>query len=152
MNEKADIKSMDGIHEHIEKLLTAALTDGFVTEKERSTIRRIAQREGMDPDEAEMLLDARLQELNMQKKAESAHKKCPHCGAEIPAFSDRCPACGSELRDIKATSSVKELFDKINECFCWGCIEANRIRNYHFCRSRHNDPPFKKFIFSTISL
>ena len=115
MNEKTDMNSMDSIHAHIEKLVAAALTDGFVTEKERSTIRRIAEREGMDPDEAEMLLDARLHELNIKKKAESAHRKCPHCGAEIPAFSDRCPACGSEVQGIKATSSVKELFDKINQ-------------------------------------
>lgn len=108
-------KKLEAISEHIEKLVAAALTDGFITEKERATIRRIAEREGMDPDEADMLLDARLQAYNIKKKADSAHRKCPHCGAEIPAFSDRCPACGAELQNIKATSSVKELFDKINQ-------------------------------------
>lgn len=103
------------VYEHIQKLVAAALTDGFITEKERSTIRRIAEREGMDPDEAEMILNAKLQELNIKKKADSAHKKCPHCGAEIPAFTDRCPACGAELEKGRATSSVKELFEKINK-------------------------------------
>ena len=113
--EEKEHEEKKDISEHIEKLVAAALTDGFITEKERATIRRIAEREGMDPDEAEMLLDARLQALNIKKKADAAHKKCPHCGAEIPAFSDRCPACGAELEKVKATSSVKELFDKINQ-------------------------------------
>ena len=33
MNEKTDMNSMDSIHAHIEKLVAAALTDGFVTKR-----------------------------------------------------------------------------------------------------------------------
>ena len=41
--------------------------------------------------------------------------KCPNCGEVVEAFQDDCPACGFEFRDVKATSSVKELADKLEE-------------------------------------
>lgn len=41
--------------------------------------------------------------------------KCPNCGQVLNSFQDDCPACGFEFRDVKATSSVKELADKLEE-------------------------------------
>ena len=48
--------------------------------------------------------------------------KCPECGEPIPSFSAACPLCGYELRGSKATSSVVELSQKLDE------IERNRPR------------------------
>ena len=44
----------------LEKLIDFALADGVVTDKEREIVRRKAEKLGEDPDEAEMILDAKL--------------------------------------------------------------------------------------------
>ena len=41
--------------------------------------------------------------------------KCPNCGEIVEAFQDDCPACGFQFRNAQATSSVKELADKLEE-------------------------------------
>ena len=63
----------------IEKLITAVLVDGSVTEKERAVILKKATAAGYDPDEVEIILDARLYEkLVAEKQAEeSVEKKKP---------------------------------------------------------------------------
>ncbi len=35
-------------------------------------------------------------------------RKCPSCGAEVPAFAVTCPACGHELNDTKISDSLKK--------------------------------------------
>lgn len=40
-------------------------------------------------------------------------RKCPSCGAEVPAFAVTCPVCGHELNEDKVDKSVKEFFDKL---------------------------------------
>lgn len=40
-------------------------------------------------------------------------RKCPSCGAEVPAFAVTCPACGHELNRDTVDKSVKEFFDKL---------------------------------------
>lgn len=35
-------------------------------------------------------------------------RKCPSCGAEVPAFSLICPSCSHELNDAKISNSLKE--------------------------------------------
>ena len=44
----------------IEKLIDFALADGVISDKEREIIRNKAEKLGEDPDEAEMILDAKL--------------------------------------------------------------------------------------------
>ena len=50
--------------EELEQLIKAALTDGVLTEKERQILFKRAKAEGVDLDEFEMILDARVYELN----------------------------------------------------------------------------------------
>ncbi|MGN0476599.1 MAG: zinc-ribbon domain-containing protein [Ruminococcus sp.] len=59
--------------------------------------------------------------------------KCPNCGEILRSFTANCPTCGHELRGTKATSSVRELADKLES------IEANREN------VKHN--PIKTFYF-----
>jgi len=118
-------------NEQIEALISAALADGVLTEKEKQILFKKAQTMGIDLDEFEMVLDARLVELQKaekEKAEKSAPKstkygdvrKCPVCGALVPALSGVCPECGYEFSGIGANSSSKELADKIekiNETF-----------------------------------
>lgn len=117
--------------EKIEALISAALADGVLTEKEKQVLFKRAQAEGIDLDEFEMVLDARLVEL---KKAEEAKikaekekadksapksnkygdvRKCPVCGAMVPALAATCPECGYEFSGVDANLSSQKLADKL---------------------------------------
>lgn len=48
--------------------------------------------------------------------------KCPNCGEILNSFVINCPCCGYELRDKRATNSVKELEKELQE------IEAQRLK------------------------
>lgn len=48
--------------------------------------------------------------------------KCPNCGDIIDAYESVCEACGYEIRDRKASNSIRELAAKIQE------IEKTRVR------------------------
>ena len=63
-------------NEKIEQLITAALADGVLTEKEKQILFKNAQAQGIDLDEFEMVLDARLVELQKSEK-EKAEKSAP---------------------------------------------------------------------------
>ena len=54
--------------ERIEGLIKAALADGMLTEKEKQVLFKRAQEQGIDLDEFEMVLDARLVELQKEEK------------------------------------------------------------------------------------
>ena len=64
----------------LEKLIDFALADGVITDKEREIIRKKAEKLGEDPDEAEMILDAKLA---MQNK-DAAPPIPPPVGAAPP--------------------------------------------------------------------
>lgn len=53
-------------NEQLEQLIDAALADGVLTEKEKQILFKKAQAFGVDLDEFEMVLDARL--VKMQKE------------------------------------------------------------------------------------
>ena len=59
-------------NEKLEQLIDAALADGELTEKEKQILFKKAQEMGVDLDEFEMVLDARLFKL---KKAEEEKTK-----------------------------------------------------------------------------
>lgn len=111
----------------IEKLIEMALADGELTEKEKQVLFKRAQAEGIDLDEFEMVLDAKLHQINVgnnvQPSPNSAPqsnkygdvKKCPACGAMIEAFTARCPECGHEFSNIAANSSIQRLFEMLNQ-------------------------------------
>ena len=117
-------------NEQIENLINLALADGELTEKEKQVLFKKAEAAGIDLDEFEMVLDARLYEKNntSEKVPVSAPKsdkygdvkKCPACGAMITAFTSVCVECGYEYRDIEANKCVQLLSSKLEEVvsFC----------------------------------
>lgn len=112
-------------NERIENLINAALADGELTDKEKQILFRNAQEQGIDLDEFEMVLDARLVELQKEKKEKDARytlksnkvgdvRKCPACGALVPAMAVSCAECGFEFTGLEASSSVQTLSKEIS--------------------------------------
>lgn len=111
-------------NEQIEVLISAALADGMLTEKEKQILFKKAQAQGIDLDEFEMVLDARLVELEKAEKEKAAAsapkstkygdvRKCPVCGAMVPALAGTCPECGYEFSGVDANLSSKQLADQL---------------------------------------
>ncbi len=128
--------------ERITNLINAALADGALTEKEKQILFKNAEAQGIDLDEFEMVLDAKLvelkkqeaaltkqQELELEKaKAEARAnyaapksdkfgdvRKCPNCGTIIGALQATCPECGFEIAGVKGNSSAQKLLDMLRE-------------------------------------
>lgn len=134
-------------NERIESLIKAALADGVLTEKEKQILFRRAQECGIDLDEFEMVLDARLAEMKKQQKpsAPSSEKlgnmrKCPACGALMPALATSCGECGYELSGIEATASVVILSQKIEEIEKTISLQKEQARTVFF----HDDISLKE--------
>ncbi len=110
-------------NEQLEKLIEMALMDGELTEKEKRILFKKAEAFGIDLDEFEMVLEAKLfEKQGSNKKVEAPVsaapksdkfgdvKKCPSCGAIILSFSIKCSDCGHEYSNIENANSIKEFF------------------------------------------
>ncbi len=113
-------------NEQLEQLIDAALADGVLTEKEKQVLFKKAQTLGVDLDEFEMVLDARL--FKLQKEQSQAQvssapksnkygdvKKCPACGAMLETFKTTCSECGHTFTNIEANHTITKLFEMLNE-------------------------------------
>ena len=110
--------------EKLEQLIDAALADGELTEKEKQILFKKAQTMGVDLDEFEMVLDARLVKLKKAEEEQAASsapksdkfgdvKKCPACGTIVQSYQGVCSECGYAFENIKSVNSAKELSDKL---------------------------------------
>ena len=113
-------------NEQIESLISAALADGMLTEKEKQVLFKKAQAQGIDLDEFEIILDARLVELEKAEKAKAAAaapksnklgdvKKCPNCGAIVQSYLGACPECGYGFEDMTANLTSRKLAEKLEK-------------------------------------
>lgn len=108
-------------NEQLEQLIDAALADGVLTEKEKQILFKKAQTFGIDLDEFEMVLDARLVKLQKEQQAAPKSnklgdvKKCPACGAIVQGYKGVCTECGYEFSGVEANSSSRLLAKKIEE-------------------------------------
>lgn len=126
--------------ERIEAFMKLALVDGVLTDKEREVLIRKAVEAGIDQDEFEMVLDARL----FEKKEEMAEEeqtvkveippvipvesktvkkdqaKCPACGGVLPAYAARCTECDFEISERDSNATIQKLFEMLNQ------IESSR--------------------------
>lgn len=119
----------------LENLIDMALADGKVTDKERQVLQRKVQELGVDQDEFEMVLEAKLhlaqksaapppQPASEHEKPKSQKhgnlKKCPSCGEGVVSMSLNCSACGHEYTNIKSNPTILDLLEKIEQ------IEKNK--------------------------
>jgi hypothetical protein len=115
-------------NEQLEKLIEMALIDGELTEKEKQILFKKAEAFGVDLDEFEMVLEAKLFEKQQSnKKVETPVaaapksdkfgdvKKCPACGAMVLSFQTKCSDCGHEFSNIEANASVQKLFKMLDD-------------------------------------
>ncbi|MDC0014232.1 zinc ribbon domain-containing protein [Flavobacteriaceae bacterium] len=118
----------------IEKLIDLALSDGKITDKERSVILKKAEKLGEDPDEVEMILDGRLSESKKLKTKEKVGniKVCPSCGESVKSFQLNCSGCGHEFRNNNSsiTSLLSELQEIDKKVFKTG-YETGRYQSLH---------------------
>jgi len=119
----------------IERLIEMALVDGSINEKERMVLLNKAEALGINKDEFEMVLDARIFELNKSvppstesvpeppKNAGSQPEvvKCPACGAMVTGFMIKCSECGTEFQRGQASASMTQFLNRISE------LEQNRV-------------------------
>ena len=115
-------------NEQIENLINLALADGELTEKEQQILFKKAEAAGIDLDEFEMVLDAKLFEKQQTVKAAAPSvaapksdkfgdvKKCPACGAITQSFQTKCSDCSHEFSNIGANVSIGKLFEMLNAC------------------------------------
>lgn len=115
-------------NEQIENLISLALADGELTEKEKQILFKKAEAAGIDLDEFEMVLDAKLFEKQQTVKAATPSvaapksdkfgdvKKCPACGAIAQSFQTKCSDCSHEFSNIGANVSIGKLFEMLNAC------------------------------------
>jgi len=85
----------------IEKLIDFALADGLISDKEREIIRRKAEKLGEDPDEAEMILDAKLAMQN-QDAVPSTPQSPPPVAAPPPTPPPAVPPPTQKQKSSKA--------------------------------------------------
>lgn len=109
----------------IESLINAALADGELTEKEKQILFRKAEAEGIDLDEFEMVLDARLYEANKAAQAAAQQssapksvkfgdiRKCPACGAIVATGSAVCVECGYAFNEDAGTTAMDKLYERL---------------------------------------
>lgn len=113
-------------NDQIEALINAALADGVLTEKEKQILFKKAQSMGIDLDEFEMVLDARLVELEKAEKEKAAKaapksnklgdvRKCPQCGAVIGSFQMICPECGFEFSGVGPNKFVEKFSAELRQ-------------------------------------
>ena len=125
-------------NDQLNKLIEMALMDGELTEKEKQILFKKAETFGVDLDEFEMVLEAKLFEkkksINKEQSATTASpksnklgdiRKCPACGSMLESYKVKCPDCDHEFSGIEANSSIKSLFKMLNSA------EAERVDQSH---------------------
>lgn len=101
----------------LEEVIEAALADGVITEKERAVLHKKALQEGADPDEVDVVIDGRLQQMqNEIDKAKQKVRKCPSCGEIIPAMTAVCPSCGQVIDTSNPDNkALQKYMDQLEE-------------------------------------
>ena len=108
--------------QELEQLISIAIEDGVITEKERQVLHKKAAKFDIDPDELDMVLEARLRQKSANSPAaantpsqpktpkSNGPKKCPTCGEVLTDSNTvHCPYCGYKVLNI-----VKDILEQIN--------------------------------------
>lgn len=103
----------------LNKLIESAFADGVLTDKERAIIKNRAIKEGVDPDELDLILDAEVHKrsINNTPKTQKAGTiiRCPNCDAVVEAGAVKCNYCGYVFIGREANKSAQTLFNKLDE-------------------------------------
>ncbi len=133
----SSFKGSNILSSEMEQLLNSAIINGQISDTARATLHRRAMKEGIDPDELDLIINARLakatpqaappppmqqQQLaappampQMPSNKHGSIKKCPNCGAPVSTFTTNCEVCGFEYSNVEASSNITTLFNKLQE-------------------------------------
>lgn len=134
-NANTKSSSSDFLSPELSMLIDSAIIDGEITDTSRETLHKRAMREGIEPDELDLIINSRIAKSKptqtpptqqqqppappaMPKMHSNKHgeiKKCPNCGAPIAAFSVHCEMCGHEFTNVEASTNISILFEKLQE-------------------------------------
>ncbi len=111
--------------ERIERLIEAALIDGELNEKEKQILFRNAQAAGIDLDEFEMILEARLYKIKKSKEDEANAYNIALAKAKAEAITnDNKATTQSEPSESKHAAPKSKKFGDIRKCPACGGIVA----------------------------
>lgn len=107
-------------NQQLENLIELALADGELTEKEKQILFKKAEAAGIDLDEFEMVLEAKISEkLSKQATQKENIQRCPGCGDTINGINRVCNSCGFVLtkqnRSNELDKSISDLEDTLVE-------------------------------------
>lgn len=94
------MKNKDTIKE-FEKLISLALVDGLITDRERTILCEKGISMGLSADEVDVILDARQYETRKSSPAISNTNKCASCGELLDEDDDTCPSCDAKIERPK---------------------------------------------------
>lgn len=127
--------------EALEELIEMAISEGELSDKSRQILLKRADKEGLDADEFELILESRLAKrrkaLGLTEAPQAAPivpptppvapapqptsqkmgtiDKCPACGAIVETGTLSCTECGYTFKNIKGNSSVQRFADILRE-------------------------------------
>jgi hypothetical protein len=112
------------MNQELEKLIDYAVSDGVISESERTVLYKKAHELNVDISEFEMILGAKLyqkqQELSNFKTKSNVEKlgkvkKCPNCGEVVNPLDIKCQACGFELNITTSNQTLNDFLNKLVE-------------------------------------
>lgn len=107
--------SDDGIFSaRLEMLIKSALQDGILTEQERAIILKRAEKEGEDPDEVAMIIEARLAEMKQSTSSSETNIKSESVSDAIKPDAEKI-VYGDSYADLLKWKRVKH--DAAHEAF-----------------------------------
>lgn len=109
--------------EKIEGIIEAILNVGEMDESQLAVLKRVAEKEGEDPDELEIVVKGRLAKMkkaaagpaNLPNAKHGNVMKCPSCGAQVVGGTAVCPECGYTFSNVAANSSIEKLQAKLED-------------------------------------
>ncbi|MGA1400981.1 MAG: serine/threonine-protein kinase, partial [Phycisphaerales bacterium] len=115
--------SLDRLPAELERLIGLALSDGVLTDDERTTLIKKAESLGLDGGEFGLVLDARVHASGARRQRSVASSTasvgtCLQCGASNESDVKFCGVCGADLFE-KCPKCQRE--SRAGTKFCGGC-------------------------------
>jgi len=83
--------------DELNQLIETLVNDGVLTEKEREVIHKRAILEGLDPDEVDLHLNAKVHDIQMRAiSIASKLRTCSNCGTILQPGETTCSQCGQD--------------------------------------------------------
>ena len=121
---------MELYNEKIERLISLALVDGVLTEKEKQILLKKAEAEGLDLDEFEMVLDAKLHILKTeQQENEKAQNAMCDESDDVEEYEEE----SEEVVEVVAPAPKSDKLGDIKKCPACGSLMTSFSTNCEDC-------------------